>query len=386
MFLPNYRDSSIVNLMSSLLHAFEGTSDYAPLALLPASSLSDTRNVILMVFDGFGYEFLLKQESGSIFHKNLRGKMTSVFPSTTAAGVTTFLTGLAPQQHAVTGWFMHLKELGGVATTLRFRPRCCDASLRRDGVRPDILYGNYANSFRQIRRHTYSLQHKELSDTDYTTSMNPFSEKIPFTSFYGCLRQIQTIITSHDERKFILAYWDGIDARSHDCGTESLEVIRHYYELAEGIASLVKALVDTDTTLIITADHGLIDTEPSKTIQVKHHPGLRETLILPLCGEPRVAYCYVRPSKIEQFEEYVEQHFTGMGELYRSEKLIHKGWFGLFEPDLRLSERIGDYVLIMRENYVIRDFLLGEEENFHKADHGGVSKEEMFVPLIVIQL
>lgn len=38
----------------------------------------------------------------------------------------------------------------------------------------------------------------------------------------------------------------------------------------------------------------------------------------------------------------------------------------------------------MGENYVIKDFLLGEREKFHMRNHGGVSKEEMFVPLIVI--
>jgi hypothetical protein len=40
----------------------------------------------------------------------------------------------------------------------------------------------------------------------------------------------------------------------------------------------------------------------------------------------------------------------------------------------------------MRENYIIKDFVLGEKERFHIGNHGGVSKEEMFVPLIVINL
>lgn len=160
---------------------------------------------------------------------------------------------------------------------------------------------------------------------------------------------------------------------------------KHYHELTRKFTSLVKALAKTDTTLIITADHGFIDTEPSKIIEVKKHPELRETLTLPLCGEPRVAYCYVRPSKAAQFEKYITQNLNGMCDLYRSEELIEKQYFGLFEPDRRLYDRVGDYVLIMRENYIIKDFLLGEEEKIHIGNHGGVSKEEMFVPLIVIE-
>jgi len=85
-----------------------------------------------------------------------------------------------------------------------------------------------------------------------------------------------------------------------------------------------------------------------------------------------------------QFEAYVKQHFDGICELYKGEELISNSYFGLFEPDKRLFDRVGDYVLIMRDNYVIKDFLLGEEERFNIGYHGGVSKEEMFVPLIVI--
>jgi predicted AlkP superfamily pyrophosphatase or phosphodiesterase len=193
-------------------------------------------------------------------------------------------------------------------------------------------------------------------------------------------------VTANQEQKFIFAYWDGIDALAHEYGINSPEVTKHFHELVKKLAALVKSLKNTETTLIITADHGLIDTEPSKIIQVKHHPELRDTLVLPLCGEPRTAFCYVRPSKTAQFENYIAQYFAGICDIFRSEELIHKGYFGLFEPDRRLFDRVGDYVLIMRENYIIKDFLLSEEETFHRGNHGGVSKEEMFVPLVILRV
>lgn len=384
MHLPNYHDGSIVNLMSSILNAFDGTSEYAPLALLPPSSLSGTKNVVLLVLDGFGYEYLARRESKTIFHKHLAGKITSVFPSTTAAGVTTFLTGLAPQQHAVTGWFMHLKEFGGVATSLLFQPRCCGASLSRDGIGSDTVYG-HSDVFRHLKRRTYSIHHKRIHKTDYNTRMNQSPKKVSYTTLSGFFRKIKKVITSNREDKFIYAYWSEFDTLCHKYGIQSTEVTKHYHALTQKLTALVEAIGKTDTTFIITADHGAIDTEPSKIIEVKKHPELRETLILPLCGEPRVAYCYVRPSKTAQFERYIAQNFNGMCDLYRSEELIENHYFGLFEPDHRLYDRVGDYVLIMRENYIIKDFLLGEEEKFHIGNHGGVSKEEMFVPLIVIR-
>jgi hypothetical protein len=49
-----------------------------------------------------------------------------------------------------------------------------------------------------------------------------------------------------------------------------------------------------------------------------------------------------------------------------------------------LLDRIGDYILIMKGNYVIKDRLLGETMHFLKANHGGMSGKEMFVPLITV--
>lgn len=44
-----------------------------------------------------------------------------------------------------------------------------------------------------------------------------------------------------------------------------------------------------------------------------------------------------------------------------------------------------DGSIVNKENYVIKDFILGEPEHFHIGYHGGVSQEEMFVPLVVIK-
>lgn len=372
--------------MSSILTALGGSSEYAPLSALPPDDLAQSQNIVLLILDGFGYEFLCRQEKNTVLHKFLVGPLTTVFPSTTATGISTFLTGLAPEQHAVTGWFMFLKEVGSVTTSLRFQPRCCRASLSRDGFGVDAVYGNGQEAFQRVNRSTYSLHHTHLKKAEYNLAMNPCARPMSFKNEADCFRKLKKLITRRGkEQRYIFAYWEQFDSLCHKHGTRSAEVQTHYAHLVTRLTKLVDAIHKTDTTLIITADHGLIDTEPTKIIELKHHPALQETLILPLCGEPRVAYCYVRPAKTAQFERYVTQHFYNACDLYRSEDLIAQHYFGLFTPDPRLYDRIGDYVLIMRENYIIKDFLMGEEEKFQIGNHGGVSSQEMLVPLIVIR-
>ncbi len=74
--------------------------------------------------------------------------------------------------------------------------------------------------------------------------------------------------------------------------------------------------------------------------------------------------------------------------MFKSKELIDKNWFGLGELNPKLIDRIGDYVLVAKENYAIKDKVdrMGKKSKTkYGADHGGVSKEEMFVPLIVLK-
>ena len=57
----------------------------------------------------------------------------------------------------------------------------------------------------------------------------------------------------------------------------------------------------------------------------------------------------------------------------------------IYIPKKRAGLPIGDYVLIMKENYVLKDDLLNHKSHNHLGSHGGISKEELFVPLIVFR-
>ena len=56
----------------------------------------------------------------------------------------------------------------------------------------------------------------------------------------------------------------------------------------------------------------------------------------------------------------------------------------MYEPNSQLFNRIGDYILIMKENYVFRDELISETRHELIGNHGALSDDELFVPLIII--
>ncbi|MBN1994235.1 MAG: alkaline phosphatase family protein [Anaerolineae bacterium] len=386
MYLPDYHGGSIVNLMSSIGQALGGESLYAPLTALLPAELAASRNIVLLVIDGLGYEYLTTRGQDSVFYKHLRGQITSVFPSTTAACVTTFATGVAPQQHAITGWFVHLKELGVVSAILPFKPRHGGPPFGQAEIKAKDIFDQPPLTA-SLKADSYAIMPKDLVKSDYNQATAGRAKLLAYRNlghFFKRLRK--TILSGRGNRQqYIYAYWPKFDTLSHEQGNGSQKTARHFAELNKKLSAFLASLKHTDTTLIITADHGFIDNEAAQRIELKNHPKLQAALALPLCGEGRAAYCYVRPAKTAQFEDYVAAHLGDKAELFKSEALIAQNYFGLFEPHPRLFDRVGDYVLLMKDNYVIRDSLLGESRQVHIGYHGGVSKAEMFVPLIVIK-
>ena len=383
--LPDYHGGSIVNLMSSIAKSFGAKAKYSALKILPPSRIKNSKNIILIVIDGLGFEYLKKKENITILKDYLVGSMTSVFLPTTASAITTFLTGVAPQQHAFTGWYMNLKEIGVVSAILPFSPRFGGLPFSTYDIEIDEILDQTAFSSK-IKAQNFSINHKDIVHSDFSKAMSKKSKTLAYETMNGFFRQIKKAIDSSNRRKYIYAYWPEFDALSHEHGVEHKKSEKHFREIDKKLNSFVKSLKGTNTLLIITADHGFIDTPLERIIKLEDHPKMKECLTLPLCGEGRVAYCYVRPEKTKQFENYVKDKLTKYCYIFKSQELIDKNYFGLFKPNPKLFDRIGDYVLIFKENYIIKDKIKKDKKKKKQSigHHGGITKEEMIVPLILI--
>ena len=106
-------------------------------------------------------------------------------------------------------------------------------------------------------------------------------------------------------------------------------------------------------------------------------------LSLPLCGEPRTAYAYVKEKARKRFAAYIKDNLNEAIEIEESEKFISSNWLGTGTPRNTLKDRVGDFVLFMKENYAIYDPLPNEIAPSLLGVHGGRSVSEINVPLFV---
>ena len=385
MYLPNYHDGSIVNLMQSILTGLGASGAggvHGHLAALGPEEIAGARHVVLLVIDGLG-ETQLESGPAPALRASLRGTMTSVFPSTTASAVTTFLTGLAPVEHAVTGWFTWLRELGEIIAPLPFTTRAGRTDLTALGVAPaDLFIG--PSVFERVRADCHSVQPAHLVDSAYSRAHTRGAEPRGFKRLDELVDAIVDIVRGARRRTYVSAYWPVLDTLSHKLGASSSRTRRHLAAIDTRFERLRAALAGSGALLVVTADHGFIDIRPESRLDAGIVPGLAPMLSRPLCGEPRVAYCYVRDDPRADFARRAGEGLSGAARVVESASMIEAGWFGLADPHPRLRERVGDYALVMQEDYAIRDRIEGEKPFRHIGVHGGVSREEMRVPLVVV--
>ncbi|MFW9806138.1 MAG: alkaline phosphatase family protein [Candidatus Thorarchaeota archaeon] len=370
--------NNIVNLMSSIAAASGVQSPYSPLDSL--EFLTESKNIILMVVDGLGYNYLKKYGTGTTLLKNLKKSITSVFPPSTGPAITSFLTGLAPQQHAVTGWYVHLAEFGLVSRILPYT-NAVDGNVIGLPISRVI---DVKGLFRGIKREYAMIYDHSIVNSEYTKNLGGPARRIGYSDIDSFFNIIDTTISKAKKQSYIYCYWPTLDSISHLLGCESQEAKKHLTEFDEKLQEFMERIAGSDTTLLITADHGFHDVSLDDVVYTRDHPRLMECLSLPVCGDTRTGFCYVKPAKASMFEKYIEVDLDGVCEFRKSDELIADSWFGLNDPHPRLRDRVGDYTLLFNEGHALLNCFPGLDPPELQGHHGGVSSDEMNVPLIVI--
>ncbi|MDX1812978.1 MAG: alkaline phosphatase family protein [Gammaproteobacteria bacterium] len=356
---------------------------YQPLDYLPSSGLEKSDTIILLMIDGLGYEFLKTHATNSFIFSQTKSSLTSVFPSTTASAVTSFATGQAPAQHAVTGWFMLFEKLKEVMAVLPVKPRNnvqLNLTLEELKVQLDLP----KNLMEQGTRTNYTLYPQYIVDSLYSQLINSNSTRIGYKGLEEFFAKLETLAQNNTGKQYIYAYWPDFDALTHELGAAHSDVLALFSQLDNAFKKFTEKMQDRNCKILLTADHGLIDIEAGNTIWLNEYPEIMDCLLYPLCGEPRAAYCYIKPGMHQTFEAMVSSQLGQKLVCVESKSLVEQGYFGKLPASSQFQSRIGDYVLIPKGNFAIKDKLDSEDYYVQKAVHGGLSSMEMRIPLVVI--
>ena len=93
--LPDY-ENSILNLINSILHYYHVETKYKGIDILDKKLEKKYKNIVLIILDGMGENILNRISPNGFLKKHQERKITSVYPSTTTAAMTTYYSGKPP--------------------------------------------------------------------------------------------------------------------------------------------------------------------------------------------------------------------------------------------------------------------------------------------------
>ncbi len=106
-----------------------------------ADLIGPSQHLVLVLADGFGMNLLEAMDSDSFMPHHLATELQTVFPSTTAAALTSLATAEWPIKHAVLGWFLLNR---GDSTALGIQSRPQSLGVRMYGVMVAVVSAGVA--------------------------------------------------------------------------------------------------------------------------------------------------------------------------------------------------------------------------------------------------
>ncbi|HXQ91505.1 MAG TPA: alkaline phosphatase family protein [Nitrososphaerales archaeon] len=395
---PQYDGHCISNIpetVARILHVRSGR----PIEDDRLSPYSEAENVVLLVLDGFGTNQLkFARENFGVdsydqtFSDSLCVPITSVFPSTTSSAMSSLHTGLTPQEHGVVGYSMFVSELGTIGQMLRFVPILGGRSLFDSGLDSRTFLDSKTIHERLTEEGISSIAYvpNYIIDSGLSRITYRGAEIEPSFSFGDTLIRTRRNLEKSKGNSFHFVYHASPDTVSHARGPYSEEFATELESIFRLVSKQLFAKLDKQvarkTTLLISGDHGAVKVNRNSILDVADHSELVSLLRMPPTGDSRASILNIRPDAKEKVLAFFEMNYPEQFEIFDSLKLLSEGYFGLGDVKEEVFNRIGDLVVVPKFDNAIDNSQIGSRNGEIPGRHGGLSEEEMQVPLIATKL
>lgn len=379
ILMPNY-NNSILNMVTSILKHYNVQTNHDSLPKLDTILERKYKNIVLVVLDGMGENVLKHASCEGIFSNHKIDTITSVYPCTTTAALTTYYTGKAPIETGWLAWSQYFKEYGRAIDMLPYMDSYTGKPLPRDKFDAYELL-KYTTTYEQISKASPNIKSYEIKPSHCDMKHD---KCIHIKDLEGLCSSIETLC-KNDEEKYVFAYFDSPDNINHKHGWDS-DITKEFILYAENLfKKLEDNLKNTDTLIIISADHG--HNNIHKNYNAMKLEDLTDCFIMPPSLEPRFVSFWIKYDKRDYFVKKFKEKFEGEFLLYSKEEFMNSNLLGYGTKNKKIDDFIGDYVAIAISDASINlGTYLNEEKPLKLSNHCGLTKNEMEVPLIVFDL
>ena len=361
--------------------------------------------VVLFLVDAFGWRFYERFQDKAFIQRIARHgkieKLTSQFPSTTAAHVTTIHTGLPVGVSGVHEWYYYEPNVDAVIAPLLFSYSGTKQrdTLREIKVKPSAIYpqGVFYPALKKLGVKPYVFGIRDYTPSTYSSVVMRGAKQRSFKTISEAFVNLGLLLEKEKKPTYVHLYFDKIDALCHEYGpsapqTEAeietfLLMMEHYFERTfKGKKRIL---------FLMTADHGASEVDPDTTIYLNKHPHFagferfirinRNGQLLVPAGSARDLFLYLHEKQVDEAQAFLSKRLEGKADVVKTETLITEGYFGP-EVTERFRERVGNLVVLP---YRYESVWWYEKDKFEQGfygHHGGLTPQEMETILYTLEI
>lgn len=369
--VPAYGESTLADVVPALAASL-GVDGWSDALGLPASD----RWVLLLV-DGLGAHNLAAALEEAPFLASLLAQdasttVTSGAPSTTATSITSLGTALPPGQHGIAGYAFRNPVDGGYLNALTWAD-----GLSALDVQPRLT------SFERLSRQGVTLTSvspARFAGTGLTECALRGARFHPVPDEDDHPARIQWTVdgAASGDSSLVYLYERSLDHTGHGMGWQT-EHWRAALRRIDALARDLREALPDDVRLLVTGDHGMIDSPPERWVVVEDVPHLADDLTL-LAGEGRFRQLYCEPRDLDAVAARWRAVMGDRAWVVTREEAVESGWFG--PVDRRLADRWGDVMVVCRDDWAVMTRRQPKEFGL-VGMHGSLTEFEMRVPVLV---
>ncbi len=354
---------------------------------------------ILFLIDGFGWEFFEGYSSKYPFlerfaKEGAASKISSQFPSTTAAHITSINTGKEVGETGIYEWFYYEPLVDRMIAPLLFSYAGDHESgtLLKDGFSSAEIFP-FETVYQKLAKKgvkSVVFQQEGIAHSPYSKALLKGADVIPFVHFPEALDALVALCKKpFKEPTYIFVYFGDIDAMGHRHGIPSEQFassVDFCWNAIENRFWQKLSPCPNKTAVMFTADHGMTPVDPKTTILLnKVCPELERMVMknrdgLPLvpAGSCRDFFLHIDAKRLTEAQTLLEKQLCGVADVILVQELLAQNFFGSKPPSKRLKDRIGNLVVLPYQNESVFWKFEGRrlEQHFYAA-HGGLTPDEM---------
>lgn len=366
-------------------------------------SLGEYDHVIFVFVDAFGWESFERFRERAPFLKAVEKdglilKGTSQFPSTTAAHVTTFMSGLPAYEHEVCGWDYFEPRVGRMIKPLRFSfSEDKEAgTLARSGFTANqvLPQGNFISKL--LGEDVSVCMHGPAAfyPSPFNTRYAPVRSVRGYAAEQDAIGSIIEAISEKPSRSFHSLYIDTYDSACHQHGVGGRKSDEVATQILRSLGSFLNVSIPGKTLLVVSADHGQISDRPENKIAVNLlMPSIESLLKVDSRGAPirfsggkRYLFLHPREEAREYLARELSSRLVGAATVMTLPELLSAGLLGPAPLKDSFAERLGSIGILPHAGFSVSWFEPPMFEDRDISGHGGASPQEMEIPILFLPL